>query len=254
MAEKIYEGKVALITGGSMGLGYAVAEGFAEQGATVVLAARRKEPLDEAVEKFKAKGYQAYGIQCDVADPKQVEAMVDEAVEKFGHIDACFDNAGIQVPAAPTGDVPVEDAQKLISINLLGAWYTLKFVIKQMEKQGSGAIVCCSSQNGTTASVNRSLYTAAKHGIVGMCKSAGCEYARQGIRVNSVLVGTFETPMLQWLRDEGSFTDDEAYAKIPMNRYGELHELADVVTYLCSDKASYITGAAIPVEGGYIAW
>ena len=172
-----FKNKVALVTGAASGLGLATAKAFAESGASVVLADCNEEPSRAAAEELNAKGHKALAINCDVADDTQVEAMVDQTVAAFGRLDAAYNNAGIQNVLAETADATREDYDRVMGINLRGVWSCMKFELRQMRKQGSGAIVNCSSLGGLVGGAGRGTYHAAKHGVIGFTKSAALEYA-----------------------------------------------------------------------------
>lgn len=249
-----FENKVVLVTGAASGIGLATATEFAQSGAkAVVLADWHGEQVRQAAEKLKAQGHQALAIQCDVSQEEQVRSMVDTTVAAYGSLDIAFNNAGVQNILAETADTTVEDYDRVTGVNLRGEWLCMKYELRQMRKQGSGAIVNCSSLGGLVGGAQRSIYHAAKHGILGLTKSAALEYAARGIRINAVCPGLIWTPMAEQMAAGGQKEDLEAMTQtIPMARNGKAEEIADCVLYLCSDRASYITGQAISVDGGMI--
>jgi NAD(P)-dependent dehydrogenase (short-subunit alcohol dehydrogenase family) len=248
-----FANKVALVTGAGSGLGLAAAKAFAESGAAVVLTDWNEESVRSAAAELTAKGHGALAIRCDVADDTQVEAMVNETVTAFGRLDAAYNNAGVQNLLAETADTTREDYDRVMAINLRGVWSCMKFELHQMRKQGSGAIVNCSSLGGLVGGAERGIYHAAKHGVIGFTKSAALEYAARGIRINAVCPGLIWTPMADQMVASGQGEALKAMEKsVPMGRVGRPEEIADAVLWLCSDAASYVTGQSISVDGGFI--
>jgi NAD(P)-dependent dehydrogenase (short-subunit alcohol dehydrogenase family) len=245
-----FSGTVALVTGAASGMGLATAQAFAEAGAAVVLADFKEDAVRAAAEKLVATGHQALAVRCDVSDDAQVAAMVDRAVAAFGRLDAVFNNAGVMARIAPTADSTREDWDRVIGTNLRGVWSCMKHELRQMERQGSGAIVNNASVGALTGNPGIASYIASKHGVVGLTRTAALEYVRHGIRVNAVNPGLIDT---QIARDVVN-GDERAYAEIanhvPIGRAGRPEEIASAVLWLCSPGASYVVGHALTVDGG----
>src|SRR5689334_14546341 len=242
--------KVALVTGASSGMGLATARAFAEAGATVVLADIREDLVKVEAQKLVTAGHKAIALQCDVSDEAQVEQMVHSAVAELGRLDAAFNNAGVMARIAPTAESTREDWDRVIGINLRGVWSCMKYELRQMERQGSGAIVNNASVGALTGNPGIASYIASKHGVVGLTRTAALEYVKRGIRVNAVNPGLIDT---QIARDVVS-GDERAYAEIarhlPIGRAGRPEEIASAVLWLCSPGASYVVGHALTVDGG----
>jgi NAD(P)-dependent dehydrogenase (short-subunit alcohol dehydrogenase family) len=247
-----YENKVALVTGAGSGLGLATAKAFAESGASVVLADKNEKAACAAAEELAAQGHKTLAIHCDISDDAQVEAMVEQTVATFGRLDAAYNNAGVQNVLAETADYPREDYDRVMAINLRGVWSCIKFELRQMRKQGSGTIVNCSSLGGLVGGAERASYHAAKHGVLGLTKSAALEYAARGIRINAVCPGLIETAMSDQMKAAGQAEALDAMLKeVPIGRIGRAEEIADVVLWLCSSASSLVVGQAIAADGGY---
>jgi NAD(P)-dependent dehydrogenase (short-subunit alcohol dehydrogenase family) len=248
-----FENKVALVTGAGSGLGLATAKAFAEAGASVALADWNEEAAQSAAKEIAGMGQKAIAIRCDVSDDAQVAAMVKKTIEAFGRIDVAYNNAGVQNVLAETADTTPEDYDRVMGINLRGVWSCMKFELLEMRKQGTGAIVNCSSLGGLIGGAERGIYHAAKHGVLGFTKSAALEYGNRGIRVNAICPGLIWTPMAEQMAASGQGEALKGMEKmIPMGRVGRPEEIAGAVLWLCSDRASYVTGQSISVDGGFI--
>ena len=247
------EGKVALVTGGSSGIGHATALAFAREGAKIVIADISVDRGNGLVQKIKASGGEALFIGTDVSQPAQVEAMISEAVEAYGRLDCAFNNAGIEGDMASTADCTEANWDRTLSTNLKGVWLCMKYELRQMLKQNGGAIVNCASVAGLVGFQNLPAYVASKHGIVGLTKAAALECAKTGIRVNAVCPGVIRTEMVE--RVTGGHAEAEAQytALEPVGRMGTADEVGEAVVWLCSDAASFVTGHAMAVDGGLVA-
>jgi NAD(P)-dependent dehydrogenase (short-subunit alcohol dehydrogenase family) len=247
-----FEKKVALVTGGASGLGLATAREFAESGASVVLADWNEKAVRSATDELAAKGHKVLAVPCDVSDDAQIEAMVEQAVATFGRLDAAYNNAGVQNVIAETADASREDFDRVTAINLRGVWSCMKFELRQMLKQGSGSIVNCSSIAGIAGGPGRGTYHAAKHGVIGLSKSAALEYAAKGIRINAICPGIIHTPMVDQMMAAGQ-TDalNAMLREVPIGRLGRPEEIADAVLWLCSPAASFVVGHSLVVDGGF---
>lgn len=249
---KSMEGKVALVTGAAQGIGFAAARAYAEAGASVALADLSDDVLIRVTEQLKSEGYNAIAIVCNVSDDTQVEAMVNKTVETFGRLDAAFNNAGIQNELSGAADQTREDFDKVTGVNLGGVWSSMKYELQQMRKQGSGAIVNCSSIGGILGGKQRGTYHAAKHGVIGLTKSAAIEYAKQGIRINTICPGIIHTPMLDGMINGGQQDVLDAMLEtVPSGRLGRPEEIANAVLWLSSDAASFVVGHTLVVDGGF---
>jgi NAD(P)-dependent dehydrogenase (short-subunit alcohol dehydrogenase family) len=254
MSEKTMEGKVVIVTGGSSGIGLATAKGFARKGAHVVVSDVAEEAGKKAVSEIEAEGGSAVYVNADVSNSEQVQALVARTVETFGRLDYAVNNAGIGGPALFTAAYEEADWNRVIDINLNGVWLCMKYEIQAMLENGGGAIVNVASILGKVGFATAPAYVAAKHGVLGLTKTAAMEYATQGIRVNSVCPGFIYTPMLE---NAGMTEGSELYAQIagmhPVQRMGTSEEVANMIIWACSDEASFVTGTALMVDGGFTA-
>jgi NAD(P)-dependent dehydrogenase (short-subunit alcohol dehydrogenase family) len=246
-----FENKFALVIGAASGLGLATAKAFAESGASVVLADTNEKAVRSAAEELSAQGHKTLAIKCDVADDAQVEAMVERTVAAFGGLDAAYNNAGVQNIIAEAADASRKDFDRVMGVNLRGVWSCMKFELRQMIKQGSGAIVNCSSIGGLVGSAKRGTYQASKHGVLGLTKSAALDYAARGIRINAVCPGIIHTSMLDKMMETQADALNAMLKDVPIGRLGRPEEIASAVLWLCSSAASLMVGHALSVDGGY---
>lgn len=251
---RMLEGKVALVTGAARGIGLATAQAFAHAGAAIVLADRDGEAASEAEGGLRGAGHSVLAVTCDVADRAQVTEMVSQAVATYGRLDAAFNNAGVNSAAAPLLDTNDEEFERIISINLRGIWNCMKAELRQMTARGSGAIVNCSSIGGIRGSRGRSAYSASKHAVIGLTRSAALDYAASGIRINAVCPGMINTPMaVEVTHNYDPEIIKAMVAREPIGRFGEPGEIAAAVVWLCSPAASFMVGHAMAVDGGVLA-
>jgi NAD(P)-dependent dehydrogenase (short-subunit alcohol dehydrogenase family) len=249
------EGKSALITGGGGGIGRATAQIFAREGARLAIADANEAAARETVAQVNAAGGQAISLSGDVTDSTAVQAMVQSVVSSYGRLDCAFNNAGIagwQVDAAgkKTHEWSDESFDRMIAVNLRGVWLCMKHEIPQMQAQGGGVIVNTGSIAGLIGLPTSSAYVAAKHGVLGLTKTAALEYAGDYVRVNAVCPGYIETRMTEdTMRRRGA----ELMDKVPFHRMGKPSEIGEMVLWFCSERASYVTGACFNVDGGYMA-
>lgn len=248
-----FTGEVALVTGASAGIGLATATAFAQAGATVILADVNKSQLAHETQRLIAQGYRAKAMVCDVADDEQVSAMVAQIVEEFGQLDMAFNNAAIAGHSGALTDESFESFERINAINLRGVWSCMKHQVAQMLTQGRGAIVNCSSLGGLVGQAGRATYHGTKHGVIGLTKSAGVEYAARGIRINAVCPGVIDTPMFSDLLERSPEAMESVKRDQPIERLGHPEEIAAAVLWLCSPGASFVVATTLPVDGGFTA-
>lgn len=245
-----FENQVALVTGAASGMGLATARAFAEAGATVVLADYREDVVTAEAQKLLREGRRAMAVGCDVSDESQIEAMVDRVVAQFGRLDVAFNNAGVMAKIAPIAESTTDEWERVIGINLRGVWSCMKYELRQMEKQGSGAIVNNASVGAITGNPGIASYIASKHGVVGLTRTAALEYISKGIRVNAVNPGLIDTQIARDVVSGDEKAYDDFAKRVPIGRAGTPEEIASAVLWLSSSAASYVVGQAITVDGG----
>jgi len=249
-----FDGKIALVTGAGSGIGRAVAGLYARGGARVVAADIDNAGGTETVDQIRAAGGEALFCHTDVAKAAECEQLVRFTVEKFGRLDIACNNAGISGESNQTGDYNLEDWEKVIRTNLSGIFYCMRYEIPAMLEHGYGVIVNMSSVLGQVAFATSAAYVASKHGVIGLTRTAALEYARLGIRINAVGPSFIKTPMISMDQNgELPYLYKMLASQHPVGRLGEASEVAELVAWLSSDKASFVTGAFYPVDGGYLA-
>ena len=249
--ETTFKNKVAIVTGGSSGIGKATALAFAKKGAKVAVVDWVEN--NETVNLIKEMGEEAIFIKCDVSKSTDVKAMMEKTIATFGRLDYAYNNAGIEGTSAPTADCTEENWDKTIGINLKGIWLCMKYEIPEILKQGKGVIVNCSSVAGLVGFAGLPAYVASKHGVVGLTKTAALEYSKLGIRVNAVCPGVIQTPMIDRLTGNSKEAVEQFTGLEPIGRFGLPEEIANAVVWMCSDEASFVTGHAMAVDGGFVA-
>ena len=246
---KILENKVAIITGAASGIGKAAAVLYAREGARVVVSDIDEKAGNAVVDEIKKSGGEAIFVKADSSDPEANKNLVDQTVKKYGKLDIAVNNAGIGGPLGATGEYPIDGWQKVININLSGVFYGMRYQIPAMSQGGS--IVNVASILGMACTRLSPSYVAAKHGVVGLTKTAALEYADKNIRINSIGPGYIKTPLITNSLDEA--TIKSLVALHPIGRLGESEEVAELILWLGSDKSSFVTGSYYPVDGGYLA-
>ncbi|MEO5996742.1 MAG: SDR family oxidoreductase [Chitinophagaceae bacterium] len=251
--EKIFQDKVIIVTGGSFGIGRATAIAFAQRGAKVVVADLIEDTLHETIKQITAVGSEAIFVQCDVSKNDEVNRMVATCIQTYGRLDYAFNNAGIEGVPATTHECTEENWDKTIGVNLKGIWLCMKAEISYMLKNGGGAIVNCASVAGLNGFPGLPAYVATKHGVVGLTKTAALEYCLHNIRVNAVCPGVIHTAMIDRLTGKEKAVEKQYIQMEPIGRMGNPEEVAEAVAWLCSDASSFVTGTAMPVDGGFVA-
>lgn len=247
------DGRVTIVTGGGRGIGFGIAERLCKAGAEIVVAEINSTIGQEAVQNLTGAGYKAWFCEVDVRDPKSVESMVQAAADRYGRIDILVNNAGL-AKIGPSETFPLEDWYQQVDVMYNGVFLCMQAVGRVMLKQGQGVILNISSIGGLGAWPMRQAYNSAKAAVISLTENIGCEWARRGVRVVAVAPGVTRTAMLQQMVDEGIATLKKYNDRIPMGRVAEVDEIAKVVQFLVSDRASYITATTVTVDGGWTAW
>lgn len=249
--ETTFKNKVAIVTGGSFGIGRATAIAFAKKGAKIVIADWVEDA--ETLNAIKALGGEAIFVKCDVSKTDDVKAMIEKTIATFGRLDYAFNNAGIEGSNGTTHECTEENWDKTIGVNLKGVWLCMKHEIPEILKQGKGVIINCASIAGLVGYVGLPAYVASKHGIIGLTKTSALEYAKQGIRVNAVCPGAIKTSMIDRITGNKKEVEEQFAGLEPLGRLGQPEEVANAVLWMCSDEASFVTGHAMAVDGGWVA-
>lgn len=245
--------KVALVTGGTSGIGRATSIAFGAAGAKVVFSGRRDVEGEETAKLIRETGAECLYVHSDASKEEDIKALVLHTVATYGRLDCAFNNAGVESPVKPLHEQSIEEFDNLMAINVRGVFLCMKYEIEQMLTQGSGAIVNTSSVLGLIGLPGGSPYVANKHAVMGLTRSAALDYALQGIRINAVNPGSTATENFDRVLMKMGITADDFAAMIPMGRIAQAEEVAQAVVYLCSDAASYITGQPLTIDGGYTA-
>jgi len=248
-----FENKVALVTGGSFGIGQATAVAFAKRGAHVIVADCLEDKEETTMKAIKSFGGNGIFIKCDVSQDKEVKSLMDQIITKYGQIDFAFNNAGIEGGSGTTQLCTEQNWDNTIGVNLKGVWLCMKYEIEQMLKQNGGAIVNCASIAGMVGFQGLPAYVASKHGVIGLTKTAALEFAKQKIRINAVCPGVIKTAMIDRFTGKNKEAEKQFENMEPVGRMGNPEEVANAVIFLCSNAASFITGDALAVDGGWIA-
>jgi NAD(P)-dependent dehydrogenase (short-subunit alcohol dehydrogenase family) len=253
MREKTFAGKSVLVTGGASGIGRAAAISFAQQGARIVVSDVDATSGEQTVSQIVQAGGEAFFVKADVSQAVQVEALIAKVVDVYGRLDCAFNNAGIEIEHLPLAESDEASFDRLMNVNVKGVWLCMKHEIRQMLKQGGGAIVNTASVAGLVGAPLQPIYAASKHAVVGLTKTAAAEYGRAGIRVNAVCPGIIRTPMLDRALEREPKREKWIVKVHPIGRLGEAQEIANAALWLCSDSASFVTGHQLAVDGGLTA-
>jgi NAD(P)-dependent dehydrogenase (short-subunit alcohol dehydrogenase family) len=253
MAQRL-DGKVALVTGGGSGIGRATALAFAKEGARVVVSDIDSDSGQATVAEIESSGGQSIFVLADVAQKTDVEAMINKTIDAYGQLDCAFNNAGIEGQVGtPISDADEDAWDKVVDVNLKGVWLCMKYELAQMLKQGGGTIVNTASVAGLVGGTFGAAYHASKHGVVGLTKAGAIEYGKSGIRVNAVCPGVIRTEMAERILKDNQSVESAITLSHPIGRLGTADEVAETVVWLCSESASFVTGQALAVDGGFVA-
>lgn len=247
-----FSNKVALVTGGGLGIGRATALAFARAGASVIVSDLDKAHGEETVSAILATNGKAAFVQCDVSDEEDVQRLMNSTIDIFGRLDCAFNNAGISSTPEKIENETRGSYDRTMAVNLAGVWLCMKYEIPLLLAQGGGAIVNTASAAGLSGTEQMAIYTASKHGVIGLTRSVALDYAKQGIRINAVCPGAIRTALFEHVCSENPGMLEAAIANHPIGRIGEPEEVAQAVIWLASDAASNVIGVALPVDGGYL--
>lgn len=249
----LLENRVCLVTGAGSGIGRVTAQRMAEEGAQVMVSDRDSDGGNETVALIRSAGGDARFVACDVSKAAEVERMIAETMNAYGRLDCAVNNAGVGGLMSPVHEKTEDEWDFVLAVNLKGVWLCMKHEIAAMLENGGGAIVNTASVAGLLGFRNASAYAASKHGVIGLTKSAALEYARKGIRVNAVCPGFTDTPMVQTMVEFVPVMKEITQKAAPMRRLGQPNETAEAIVWLCSEKASFVTGHALPIDGGLVS-
>jgi len=247
------DGKIALVTGAGSGIGRATAIYMAKEGAHLIISDISDEGAHDTLDEIKAFGGDAHFVRADVSQKSDVDHLMAETLKTFGRLDCAFNNAGIEGQPAPTTTCTIENWDRTIAVNLTGVWHCMSAELAIMQDQGAGTIVNMASIAGLVGFENLPAYTASKHGVIGLTKTAALENAASGIRINAVCPGVIDTPMVARFVASNPEAKKALTEGEPIGRIGQPEEIATAVTWLCSDAASFVTGISMPIDGGWVA-